>query len=191
LDATDLCNSPVVALQGGSLFSRLRQFAARAVTPEPAFAATLLATAGGGLGGAKGDVFTADAVENLTVEWLQAPPPVMRLGQSYTVIAGASTLINNVKTYVNGACLFITGANNNGTPTQLNGSKECGSPTATQVSAKTTFRTPPKQDPGFATLIVTPTKSGNLFLTLSAVALVNIGQVTSNNTLTAKTNVKP
>ncbi len=99
--------------------------------------------------------------------------------------------MNGVKTYVNGTCLFITGTNNNGTGTALNGSKECGTPSSTQVSAATTFLTPPKQTPGFATLIITPTKAGGLNLTLSAVALVSLGGVNGNNTLVAKTNVKP
>ena len=162
------------------------------LSPEPAYAAASLRLAtGGGLGGAKGDVFSATPVTNVTLEWLQKPPSVMRLGQTYTAIAGASTLVNGVKTYVNGTCLFITGANNNGTGTALNGSKGCGTPSATQVSSATTFRTPPKQNPGFATFIIIPTKTGGLSLTLSAVALVSLGGVDGNNTLVAKTNVKP
>jgi hypothetical protein len=194
LDATALCGTnPVVAVQSPSLFGRLTQFAARALTPAPAFAATTLVgkTGGGGIGGVKSDVFNIDQVTNVTLEWFQAPPAVMRLGQSYTVIAGASSFIDNAKTFVNGTCLVITGANNNGTPTQLNGSKECGSPNDVQVSAKTTFRTPPKQNPGFATFTITPTKTGGLSLTLSAVSLVNLGTVNGNNTLVAKVNVKP
>jgi hypothetical protein len=192
IDATTLCASPIVALQGGSLLERMTRFAMRAMSPQPAFAATSLRlTTGGGLGGAKGDVFTTTSVTNVTLEWLQKPPSVMRLGQSYTAIAGASTLVNGSKTYVNGACLYITGTNNNGTGTQLNGSKGCGTPLSTQVSSATTFRTPPKQDPGFATFTITPTKTGGLSLTLSAVGLVSLGGVDGNNTLVVKTNVKP
>ena len=187
-----LCESSVVALQGRSLLQRMSRFAMRALSPEPAYAAASLRLAtGGGLGGAKGDVFSATPVTNVTLEWLQKPPSVMRLGQTYTAIAGASTLVNGVKTYVNGTCLFITGANNNGTGTALNGSKGCGTPSATQVSSATTFRTPPKQNPGFATFTIIPTKTGGLSLTLSAVALVSLGGVDGNNTLVAKTNVKP
>jgi hypothetical protein len=195
IDASTLCeSSSVVALQGRSLLQRMSRFAVRALSPEPAYAAASLRLAtGGGLGGAKGDVFSATPVDNVTLEWLQgfAPPPVMRLGKSYTVIAGASTLVNGVKTYVNGTCLFISGTNNNGTGTRLDGSKDCGTPSATQVSSATTFRTPPKENPGFATIIITPTKTGGLSLTLSAVALVSLGGVDGNNTLVAKTNVKP
>jgi hypothetical protein len=192
IDASTLCDSPVVALQGRSLLQRMSRFAMRALSPEPAYAAASLRLAtGGGLGGAKGDVFSATPVTNVTLEWLQKPPAVMRLGQSYTAIAGASTLVNGVKTYVNGTCLFITGANNNGTGTALNGSKGCGTPSTTQVSSATTYRTPPKQNPGFATFTIIPTKTGGLSLTLSAVALVSLGGVDGNNTLVAKTNVKP
>jgi hypothetical protein len=191
IDASTLCDSPVVALQGRSLLQRMSRFAMRVVSPEPAYAASLRLATGGGLGGAKADVFSAVPVTNVTLEWLQKPPSVMRLGQSYTAIAGASTLVNGVKTYVNGTCLFITGTNNNGTGTALNGSKACGTPSTTQVSAATTFLTPPKQTPGFATIIITPAKAGGLNLTLSAVALVSLGGVNGNNTLVAKTNVKP
>ena len=154
-------------------------------------AASLRLATGGGLGGAKGDVFSATPVTNVTLEWFQKPPSVMRVGQSYTAIAGASTLVNGVKTYVNGTCLFITGANNNGAGTALNGSKVCGAPSSTQVSSTTKFRTPPKENPGFATFTIIPTKTGGLSLTLSAVALVSLGGVEGNNTLAVKTNVKP
>jgi hypothetical protein len=191
VDATTLCGSPVVALQGRSLLQRMSRFALRAVTPEPAFAATLLATGGGGLGGAKSDVFTITPVTNVTLEWFQKPPSVMRVGQSYTAIVGASTLVDGAKTYVNGACLYITGSNNNGTGTALNGSKDCEAPSTTQVSAATTFRTPPKTDPGFAKFTIIPTKTGGLSLTVSAVKLVSLGEVAGNNTLVVKTNVKP
>jgi hypothetical protein len=193
IDASTLCeSSSVVALQGRSLLQRMSHFAVRALSPEPAYAtASLRLATGGGLGGAKGDVFSATPVTNVTLEWLQKPPAVMRVGQSYTAIAGASTLVNGVKTYVNGTCLFITGTNNNGTGTELNGSKSCGTPSSVQVSSATTFRTPPKADPGFATFTLIPKKTGGLSLTLSAVALVSLGGVDGNNTLVAKTNVKP
>jgi hypothetical protein len=192
IDASTLCESPVVALQGRSLLQRMSRFAMRALSPEPAFAAaSLRLVTGGGLGGAKGDVFSATPVTNVTLEWFQKPPSVMRVGQSYTAIAGASTLVNGVKTYVNGTCLFISGANNNGVGTRLDGSKACGGPSTTQVSSTTTFRTPPKENPGFATFTIIPTKTGGLSLTLSAVALVSLGGVEGNNTLTVKTNVKP
>jgi hypothetical protein len=192
IDAGNLCDSPVVALQGRSLLQRMSRFAMRALSPEPAYAAASLRLAtGGGLGGAKGDVFSATPVTNVTLEWVQAPPSVMRLGKTYTAIAGASTLVGSAKTYVNGTCLVISGTNNNGTGTALNGSKGCGTPSANQVSSATTFRNPPKQNPGFATFTIIPTKTGGLSLTLSAVSLVSLGGVNGNNTLVVKSNVKP
>lgn len=191
IDAESLCLSPVVAMQGRSLLQRISQFAARALSPEPAYATAVLTSTGGGLGGAKGDPFVAVPVTDLTLEWGKKPSSTMRLNKPDTSTVKASTLVNGVKTYVNGACIVITGTNNNGTGTALDGSKSCDSPSSIQVSAATTFLNLPNRDPGYATLIIIPKKTGGLTLTATPDGLVNLGDVTPNNTITFKTNVKP
>ena len=193
-DASGLCGSGVLALQGGSLLKRMAQFAVSAFTPEAAHATALLTfSSGGGLGGAKGDPFVPVAVTNLNVDWLKdhAPPSVMRLNKASTAIGAAWTFVNGVKTYVNGACLVITGTNNNGQGTALLGSKDpCGAPTDIQVDSVTTFLNPPNTNPGYAKFTIIPQKTGGLTLTLTAFGLVGSNTVTSNS-VTAKTNVKP
>jgi hypothetical protein len=190
-EAAGLCGSSVVALQGRSLLQRMSQFAMTALSPSPAYATTLLTSTGGGLGGAKGDPFIAVPVTSLNVEWYQKPPSVVTVNTAYTAIGAAWTYVNGVKTYVNGACLYITVTNNNGTGTQANGSKDCGTPSDIQVSAVTTFRNPPNKDPGYATFNIIVTKTGGVIHTLSAASLAGTGNITSNNTVTSKGNVRP
>lgn len=144
---------------------------------------------GTGTAGSFRSHFNSDPVSGIHLEWITPPPAKMKVGTAYPAKARATFSLNGVKTGVNGSCLILSASNNNGIPLALTGTKECDSPSSTQLAALT------KTDPvtnqaGYATYSVTATKSGGVTFTLSGFEVVGRAG-TFQNTVQTKSNIGP
>ncbi len=201
--ADDICDDPkpLSLRERANPFALLRRFArmgASLVAPEPLHAvATVVGTksTGGTATGAKSE-FTTEAVEVVRFEFvIPLPPKKIFLSQDPVPIrVRATSLLNGVKTGVNGTCVYVTGSENNGTNTALIGTHECDNEPAGAISAITKSLT--DGTAGYADLVVNGTKAGGLTLTASSEdasgntgVIGRDGQVFINGT--AKTSINP
>jgi hypothetical protein len=137
--------------------------------------------------------FSTEPIASIKLEWTVPPPAKMKVNTAYTVIARATALVNSVRTGLNGACLTITGSNNNGQGTALvgtEGTTDCDSQPTNQLAAVTETGTGSNVGAGYATFSLSVTKTGGLVLTLAGKKVID-RVVTFENTVVTKSNVLP
>jgi hypothetical protein len=136
--------------------------------------------------------FKTTAVTAVTVGWDKAPPAKQKLNADSTAIARATTQVSingALKDQgVNGVCMIVTWANNNGQGTTVVGPEECGKkdPADNELSAVTGNG---PGGAGFATFTYHVTKSGGQFSTLTGDVVGREGQ--TFNSVVKKTNIIP
>ncbi len=177
-----------------ALAARLARVMVNALQPAPLQATTLKSGTGSGPTTIKSK-FSKVPVGTVILKYTTKPPSVIKLGQTVTVEVRATTPINNVLTGVNGVCVYIVGANNNGQGTALVGSHD----TRCQAIANTVddYTESKNLQAGFAAFSYVVTKTGGLSQTATASDDPSnpIGAVGRNGqtftTDQVKSNVKP
>lgn len=180
-----------------ALASRLARVVVDALAPAPLQATMLNRTGTGGTATTFKSKFSNKPVETVTFGFTQAPKNIFTTQQPVTIIVRATTLIGGVTTGVNGVCVYLTGTNNNGQGTSLEGTEDCDNTPDKGLSAETrSIMTTNGLAAGYATFSMTVTKTGGLVLTASSSDGTNVtgvvgrdGQSFVNASL--KTNVKP
>jgi hypothetical protein len=181
-----------------ALAARLARVVVDAIQPQPLQAA-MKTTGTGGTASTFKSKFKKNAVETITLSFYQAPPATMKQNQLYTVKVFVSADVNDPSNGINGACVYLRGANNNGTNTALIGPTQCDNTPAGGVSvitATTLINGQPKA--GYAVAQVGVTKTGQLIFTASGID----GQGSNTSGVlgrsgqtffpaTSRTNVKP
>jgi hypothetical protein len=197
-----ICGTPQAsAMVGGwgprALASRLARVIGDAVRPAPLQATMLTKSGTGGTATTFKSKFSNKPVGTVTFAFTQAPKTIYFKQQPVTVIVRATTLVGGDTTGVNGVCVFVSGANNNGQGTRLEGTRDCLNTPADWISAKTqSMTTADGLAAGYATFAMTVTKTGGLVLTASSTDASDVvgvldrsGQTFVNSVF--KTNVKP
>ena len=155
------------------------------LTPQSLQATVVGKTGSGGTSTGFKSKFKTNAVTTLTVKF-NAPAakgPVLKTAFTITVTVTAPDN-EGVGFGVINSCVYVTGANNNGTPTQLQGSKDpikCDDPSRTSALSAVTGAG------GVATLTALVTKSGGLVLTGFAKVIDRSGTGVGKT----KTNIAP
>jgi hypothetical protein len=179
--AAELCPNPLEVGITGWGPAALAQRLGRLLAPQPLHAATLLLKSIGGSAGGLKSIFSNTPVPSVTLKFLAGPPSVFKQNQDVTVKIQAT--LPGTTTGVNGVCVFLTGTNNNGTPTELLPKGECNSTAPSAVTGRVGSIT------GVAEVTFHVTKTGNLMLSGNGTVVERTGTVAS--TLPVKTNVKP
>ena len=137
--------------------------------------------------------FKTKSVSAVAFTFAEAPKTIFTSKQPVTVIVRATTLIEGKTEGVNGVCAYVTGANNNGQGTSLQGTRECDNTPVGGLSAQTRTL---NGLAGYAVFELSVTKTGGLILTASSEdadgttgAVGRDGQTFAPATF--KTNVKP
>jgi hypothetical protein len=185
-----------------ALAARLAHVVVDAIQPQPLQAAALAKSGTGGTATTFKSKFKRKEVETVSLSFAQAPPSVMKLNQLYTVKVFVSADVSDPSNGINGVCVYLTGATNNGTNTALTGTPAvpaCDNTAASGLSAITQtvqIGSPAQPKAGYAVFQVGVTKPGQLIFTASSVdADGNTGVIgRSGQTFfpaTSRTNVKP
>jgi hypothetical protein len=194
-DADYVCDASISSIPQSWGARVLVQRLVKFLTPQPLFAGTR--TIGGSAGGLKSK-FANKPVPSITFSYVNAPPATMSVRKMpYVVTVRAKT---DDGLGVNGVCVYMHGANNNGQNTALAGNRECDNtgPDDVSVITKSAPATAggPLQ-PGYATFQLSVTKTGGLIITVSSTDASGITGVvgrdveTFNAPAAVKTNVKP
>jgi hypothetical protein len=140
--------------------------------------------------------FKSTPVSTVTLKFSPAPPSGTTVGVQFSATVRATTPVEGTSTAqgVNGACLYMTGTNNNGQGTALSGTRQCGGTDGNGAGLPTNVLsalTDTKDgQAGYAAFGITVSKTGGLSLTVSLKQVVlRTGQSAAN--ITAKTNVRP
>jgi hypothetical protein len=177
-----------------ALAARLARVMVNALQPAPLQATTLKSGTGSGPTTIKSK-FSKVPVGTVILKYTTKPPSVIKLGQTVNVEVRATTPINNVLTGVNGVCVYIVGANNNGQGTALVGSHD--SRCALIANTVDDYTESKNLQAGFAAFSYVVTKAGGLSQTATASDDTGslIGAVGRNGqtftTDMVKSNVKP
>src|SRR5581483_5519129 len=189
-DASALC-TPSVGAAGrdpaaSGLLARLARLGRDWLAPAPLAAAMVSPGITGGNAGSLKSLFDVGSFPSLTVGFVNGKPPaVVRVAPStfpVQVQVSASGMA------VLGVCVYLTGSNNNGTPTRLVGPTDgrCDAPPAAgALSTVTTPLTPAAPLADFGSVQVT--KTGGLNLTATAKVIGRSGA----GAATVRINVKP
>jgi hypothetical protein len=193
---------PLAMIQGWgprALTARLARAIVTAVTPAPLHATLLTKSGTGGTATTFKSKVKTRPVEQITFTFTSAPKTIFISNpQQETLVVRAT--VDNGTVGVNGVCVYVTGSNNNGQNTALQGTRDpdCANTPLTGLSAKTQsiIDGSGKLSAGYATMLFDPTKTGGLILTASSTdasdvtgVLGRTGQTFVNGTF--KTNVKP
>jgi len=150
-----------------ALASRLGRMLVSAVTPEPLQATVLLTKGGGTTTTVPKSKFGRRTVSTLTLAWKDQPPAVIKgtdnpLTQNQENAFPVSfTVATEAGDPIAGTCGYLTGTNNNGTPTMLTGPRD-----------QEHCTTPPNGDASaLSVLLTTQTIGGKI------VSVANFGQV--------------
>ncbi|HKU60932.1 MAG TPA: hypothetical protein VJQ44_06910 [Gemmatimonadales bacterium] len=185
-----------------ALAARLAHVMVDAMQPQVLQAATLGKSGTGGTVTTFKSKFQRKEVEKVSLSFAQAPPANMKVNQLYPVKVFVSADVNDPSNGINGVCVYLTGATNNGTNTGLTGTPSpaaCDNTATGGLSAITQtvlVGNPAQPKAGYATFSVGVTKTGQLIFTASSIdAEGNTGIIErSGQTFfpaTARTNVKP
>lgn len=104
-----------------ALAARLARVVVDALQPTPVQAATVALQKTGGTAGTFKSKFKKDTVTNISLAFTVKPKSKFKVGETVTAEVRATTLIDGAVTGVNGVCVYLRGANNNGTGTLLAG----------------------------------------------------------------------
>lgn len=179
-----------------ALAARLAHVVVDALQPQPLQALALKSGTGGTATTFKSK-FKKNAVISVSISFAQAPPATMKLNQLYTVRLFVSASVNDPSNGINGVCVYLTGANNNGTNTALLGPQLCDHTPAGGVSVITqTMQINGQPKAGYAEAQVGVTKNGQLIFTASSTDDTGTTGVIDRDgqtffPATARTNVKP
>jgi hypothetical protein len=184
-----------------NLAFRLGRMLVSALAPEPLQASVLLKLGGGTTTTAPKSKFGTQTVDTLILEWLKQPPATVKgtdnpLTQNQENSFPVSfTVETEAGDPIAGTCGYLTGSNNNGTPTMLTGSRDavhCTTPPNGDTSALSVLLTTRINADGETESVadfgqVAVTKTGGIIF--NGVADV-IGRVALGSVL-SKSNVKP
>lgn len=190
-DGICAADQPVAMVESGwgplALMRRAAHWSAELLTPQALQATVVGKTGSGGTStGFKSKFKTSSLTSPLTVKFAAgAPPSKVKLNTPFTATVTVTGPADpGFPSAVLNGCVYMTGANNNGTPTQLLGDTDpkCDPPpTPGALSAVTGAG-------GVASLSARVTKNGGLLLT-ATVKVIDRPAVTG--VATAKTNVGP
>jgi hypothetical protein len=171
-----------------ALMRRAAHWSAQLLTPEALMAAALTKTGSGGTtSGFKSTFKTNTLTVAPTVKFKSNEPPAkVKLNTAFPITVTVTAPDDkNVATAVQNACVYVTGANNNGFPTHLTGSTDdrCVDPPATDALSAVTGTG------GVASLTAMVDKNGGMVLT-ATVKVIGRPSIPVG-TATAKTNVGP
>lgn len=174
---------------------------ARLLMPSTLQAAVLAKSGSGGTVTTVKSKFNTELVETVTLEFDPGQPPRTMLIREmpYTVRVRATTSVDGDEEGVNGTCVYLTGANNNGINTALDGNHECDNEPPGAVSAITRTIELTAGDggvAGYAEFELTVTKTGGLNITASSTDASGTTGVVDRSGQTfiidvAKSNIKP
>jgi hypothetical protein len=191
-DGICAADQPVAMIESGwgplALMRRAAHWSAELLTPQALQATVVGKTGSGGTStGFKSKFKTTSLTSPLTVKFVAgAPPSKVKLNTPFTVsVTVTGPADPGFPSAVLNACVYVTGANNNGTPTQLLGDTDprCDSPPTPDARSAVTGAG------GVASLSAHVTKNGGLVLT-ATVKVIDRPAVTGG-VATAKTNVGP
>ncbi len=192
-----ICTSPisVVMRESGWGPRALAARLARVLTPPALHAAVVATTGAGGTVTKAKSKFTIEGVETVQLNFDPSlPRNIFTSEMPVPVRVRATTVVDGVVEGVNGTCVYLTGENNNGTNTALDGNHDCDNEPPGAVSAIT--KSLPGGDAGYATFDLTVTKVGVLHITASSTdALGNTGVIGRDGQEfipdVERTNIKP
>jgi hypothetical protein len=186
-----------------ALALRLGRMLVNAVTPEPLQATVLLTKGGGTTTTAPKSKFGKQTVDTLILQWLEQPdatikgtdnPVTSNLENGFPV---SFTVATEAGDPIAGTCAYLSGSNNNGTPTTLNRAPgprqdpKCTNPPNGDITALSVQLTPGTIDgeavsiADFGRVAVTKT-GGNIFAgTADVLGRDALGSIST------KSNVKP
>jgi hypothetical protein len=177
-----------------ALAARLARVVVDAVQPEPLQATALGKSGTGGTATTFKSQFKKQTVSSVTLTWVNQPPPNINgtspgpdLGTTFqvklNVSSGGSALF--------GTCVYLTGTNNNGTPTDLTGTTDPACPIPASIGPKSlSTHTVASGDPTFTVADfgqVGVTKTGGIVFTV----LADVQDRDGAGSIFAKSNVKP
>jgi hypothetical protein len=179
-----------------ALAARLARVVVDAMQPRPLQAA-MKTTGTGGTASTFKSRFQRKPVEQVALSFVQAPPAVMKLKTSYPVRVFVSADVNDPSSGVNGACVYLTGATNNGTNTALIGDQHCANTPNGGVSGITrTVEINGQPKAGYVDFMVGVSKTGQLIFSASGLDATGASGVVGRSgqtfiAATSRTNVKP
>jgi len=180
-----------------ALAARLAHVVVDAMQPQPLQALALKSGTGGAATTFKSK-FGKNAVTTVSLTFTQAPPATMNVKKMpYPVRVFASTDVGDASNGVNGVCVYLSGATNNGTNTALTGSKDCDNTPTAGISAITRSVVINGQlKAGYADFSLGVTKTGQLIVTASSTDATGTTGVIGRDDQTfvpavVRTNVKP
>jgi hypothetical protein len=180
-----------------ALAARLARVVVDAIEPQPLQAA-MKTTGTGGTATTFKSRFKRKSVEQISLTFAQAPPATMNIkNMPYPVRVFVSASVNDPSSGVNGVCVYLTGATNNGTNTALSDRKDCDNTPLGGVSGITgtvLINNQPKA--GYVDFELSVTKTGQLYITASSVDSTGTSGVIGRDGQTfvsavTRTNVKP
>ena len=186
-----------------ALFARIGRMFVGSMTPTPLQATAVATSTGGKTSTIPKSIFGKKSVSTLKVDWLDAAhtPPNPINGTSgtsstsnFAVAVTVSASVDGSPTPVFGTCVYLSGSNNNGTPTQLTTTKSpaqnpaCTNPPGGDLSALSVLTeaystTATKADFG----VVGVTKTGGISIKATADVIDRDGL----GFIAIKSNVKP
>jgi hypothetical protein len=153
-----------------ALATRLVRAMGAALTPTSLQAAVAAKSGSGGTATTFKSKFKTEPVAQVTIKYTQAPPKVMKLNQTYPIEVRATSVVNGATAGVNGVCVYLTGTNNNGQPTDLEGTADTSCQSLSKAVFKQTESKTVGGQPaaGYAAFQLKVTKNGGLLLTAGA-----------------------
>jgi len=130
----------------------------------------------------------------ITLTPVKVPPPLIKgvsPAQNEGTTFQVSYKVSASDKAVFGTCVFISGSNNNGAPTELTGPRDCPPPAGADPKSVLSVETKSANDPSFSQAdfgLVGVTKTGGITFTVFADVTDRDG---SSAVLTYKSNVKP
>jgi hypothetical protein len=194
---TDVCSTTPQPLASTVLGGGPRAFAARLartvgelVMPQPLHATALGNYGSGGTASTFKSKFSRKNVESLVLAFVTGRPlsniPVNTEVDVWVTVSAPDA--NNVRLPVLGTCVYLTGTNNNGTPTDITGPHDNRCTDATYSgTAPAAVTEPYSTTASVAKLKATVTKTGGLIL----VGTANVIERSGTGSAFTKINVKP
>ena len=155
-----------------ALAARLARVLVSSLTPSTLQAAVVVGFKGGS-GGTVTTVkstFKTEQVDTITLEFLTALPKTIYISKMpYPVRVRATAVVDGEETGVNGTCVYLTGANNNGNFLELSGNHECDDepPGSASVITKS-IKIGNDVVAGYADFGLTVSKTGGLTVTATS-----------------------
>jgi len=181
-----------------ALAARLARVVVDALQPQPLEATALLKSGTGGTATTFKSKFQKKTVETVAISFNPDPPATLyQKKMPYAVQVFVSSSVSDAANGVNGVCVYLTGANNNGVNTALGGNHECENEAPGAVSAITrSILVNGQPKAGFADFQLSVTKTGALTITASSKdATGKTGVIGRDDQQfisdVARTNVKP